>query len=220
MSLTISVLRPRDERVDLGELVPSETAELLYEDQRGERTLAVSSTETHAALGVLRRVVTRYTPNGEGWRALDETTFEVDALHFSEVAQRRTQAGPNLHLVPIRLPRVMSVGVWHHPLEGHSSRVALAAHAWVRLQLGSSVSDELPAIGLLGAEGAQRGLQWSVLGVGEAWSGPPEASPTRWLVGGRVGARVILQALPESVFTSPRVGLPSASSALPRASVF
>jgi hypothetical protein len=206
--------------VDLGELIPNETAELVYEDQRGERTLAVSSTETDSTRSVRRRVVTRYAQDGAGWRALDETSFEVDSDHFSEVAQRRAQDGPNLHLLPIRLPRVMSVGVWHHPIAGHSSRVALSVHAWVRLQLGSSASVELRAVGLLGAEGAQRGLQWSVLGVGEVWNGSPEGEPMRWLVGGKVGTRTILAPLPEAIFTSPRVGLPSASSALPRTSVF
>ena len=220
MSLAVSVLRACQERVDLGELLPGETAELLYEDQRGERTLAVSSTQTDAAQGVVHRIVTRYARDGAGWRALDETTFAVDAEHFSEVAQRRAQGGPNLHLLPIRLPRVMNVGVWHHPLAGHSSRVALSAHAWVRLQLGSSVSGELRAIGFLSAERDRRELQWSVLGVGEVWNGSPEGKPTRWLVGGRVGAHVILAPLPEMIFTAPRVGLPLTSGASPRTSVF
>lgn len=220
MSLTISVERECHASVDLGELIPNQTAELVYEDARGERTLAVSATATDATQGLLRRVVTRYAQDGVGWRALDETDFELDAEHFSEVAQRRAQGGPNLHLLPIRLPRVMKVGAWHQPLSGHSARVALAAHAWVRLQLGSSVSEELRAIAFLSTEGAQRGLQWSLLGVGEIWNGPPKGAPTRWLVGGKVGARTVFGALPEALFTSPRIGLPATSSAKQRTSVF
>jgi hypothetical protein len=217
VSLTVVVERERSTRVDLGELIPSETAELLYEDARGERTLAVSSTD--ASQGLRRRVVTRYAQDAAGWRALDETTFTLDAEYFSEVEQRRAEGGPNLHLSPIRLPRVMSVGVWHHPIEGHAARVALSAHAWVRLRLGSSSSVELPAIAFLSSEARQRGLQWSVLGVGEVWNGPPQGPPTRWLVGGRVGARALLGSAPASLFSLPRIGLPAASDAQPRRSV-
>jgi hypothetical protein len=218
VTLNVQVLRPRSERVDLGELLPEETAELVYEDERGQRTLAVSSTETHA--GVRRRVVTRYAKDGEGWRALDETTFELDVEHFAEVAQRRARGGPNLHLAPIRLPRIMNVGVWHQPIEGHTARVALAAHAWVRLELRPGEALELPAVQFLSAEGAQRGLQWSALGVGEICTGPLEGPPTRWLIGGKVGSKVLLSAVSETAFTAPRSGLPDVSAARPRSSVF
>jgi hypothetical protein len=92
--LTVNVLRARQEQVDLDQLIPAETADLLYEDQRGERTLAVSSTTLDAAQGLRRRVVTRYARDRDGWSAIDETTFHVDADYFSEVERDVPGAAP------------------------------------------------------------------------------------------------------------------------------
>jgi len=220
VTLRIRILRDRGARVDLAEFIRVEPVELVSMSRSGELTLAVSSTEGDRG-GSMRRTVTRYVDDAGTWRALDETIFEVDANTFAEVSQRQQAAGPNLHVQPIRLPRVMTAGEWVQPLAGVPARVALSAYALVRLESeDNTTSVDVVAIGLLGVERGERALQWSALSIGEVCNGPPRGEPERWLVGACVGGKAFFRAIPAGLLERARTPLGDNSPAVPRSSVF
>ena len=221
MTLSVRVIHDQARRVDLADFVPKGEAELLYQEASGQQSLAVSRASRDDQTGCLRRVVVRYVDEGGAWRALDETVFEVDAESFSEVSQARALDGVNLHQAPIRLPRHMTVGVWHRPLPGVPARVAVATHALVRLVSGDRTAQtEVGAVGLLAVEGGRRGLQWMGRGVGELWTGPVRGAPERWLVGARVNHVGFLRTIDADVLERPRLPLRATTDMHPRSSVF
>ncbi|MBK6576504.1 MAG: hypothetical protein IPG17_09940 [Sandaracinaceae bacterium] len=221
MSLQVHILRARAPQVDLADFIPRGEAELLYQDQRGELSLAASRCTPGPTAGGFRRTVVRYIEDAGAWRALDETVFEIDAESFAEVVQITAAGGPNLHLAPICLPRRLTVGEWHRPLPGVPARVTLASHALVRIEsTHRAARTEVSAIGMLATQGGKRGLQWLALGVGELCIGPARGAPERWLIAARVDGASFLHAIEPSLLERERRPLGALSDIAPRSSVF
>ncbi len=82
----------------------------------GRHSWSVSTTQGWGT-GIRRKVETCRRDGVGEWHSLDHTFFEVDAVGFAEVDQRRHRDGPNLHHQPLRLPGRLRRSE-RHPLGG------------------------------------------------------------------------------------------------------
>lgn len=148
-----------------------------------------------------------YTWVGGAWIALDHTVFRVDGERFVEAERYRTRNGPNLHPRPIALPDRLERDVAYTPFPG--ATVTLRYAGPVRLALGGA-RVEAEACCLEAGEGAQRGEQWLVHGIGEVALGPVGGPFVRWLTGWAGGGASCLGGIPEGVSDAVWPALPDA----------
>lgn len=111
------------------------------------------------------RQLDRWEETPGGLRALDRTIFTADADTFTEAARYRARGGPNLHLSPIRLPRMLRRGDIAAPWPGVEIRCTFAGQ--IRINGGAPVrAVRLEARDRTGPQ-ERRQDQWIVGGVGE-----------------------------------------------------
>lgn len=196
--------------VDLADLLPAPGQQVtaLLGRTSGQRDLAVSTTDARGC-----RDLTRYTRDGDRWRALDRTRFFLDAETFTEAERHRSQRGANLHPFPICLPRELKLGEWHRPLPVGKVCLAWAGTALLRRP---GVEPERCRVGaLLAAEGRERRMQWLAEGLGEIAIGPPKGAFEWWLLGASNGEQHWLGGVPDGLLVLPREPLPEDDGTLP-----
>lgn len=200
--------------VDLADLLPSPGRPVvtLLARADGPHDLAVSATDRSGW-----RDLVRYTRDGDSWRALDRTRFFVDGVHLTEAERYRSQRGPNLHPVPIRLPRQLKLGEWHRPLP--EGKVCLAWAGRARLHSPGRPALCCRVAALLAAEGKARQLQWLAEGIGEIAIGPPRGAFRWWLAGASSGPQQWLGGISDVLLSLPRSPLPEEDGALPSATL-